>query len=162
MLSQLQMKYLNRKQKLDQNIFTLLLFGLFLKWQKSQLDEMSKDKFDLEKKEMFWNLNKHGRRKKSRNLPAEVVVVIFKRITVNFSNLILVFLFATCCIKVGDNEEIYHPSCLLSNKIHQKVFEKGHLIEKCLALIRCQTAKERGRRNSRSKNNKRKKKDRFY
>jgi hypothetical protein len=55
------MKYLNRKQKLDQNIFTLLLFGLFLKWQKSQLDEMSKDKFDLEKKEMFWNLNKHGR-----------------------------------------------------------------------------------------------------
>jgi len=39
----------------------LLLFGLFLKWQKSQLDEMSKDKFDLEKKEMFWNLNKHGR-----------------------------------------------------------------------------------------------------
>jgi hypothetical protein len=55
------MKYLNRKQKLDQNIFTLLLFGLFLKWQKSQLDEMSKDKFDPGKKEMFWNLNKHGR-----------------------------------------------------------------------------------------------------
>jgi hypothetical protein len=89
---------------------------------------------------------------RSRNLPADAVVVILARRKVNFSNLILAFLFVTSCIKVGENEEISQERSYLNQKRIQIEKIKQVLSQKCLALIRCQNGGKRPHENNRRRN----------
>ncbi len=57
----------------------------------------------------------------------------------NFLNLLLVFLIATSCIKVGENEENGHHRSSLRRKIYQKECKSSLIIEKCFAYIERQS-----------------------
>jgi hypothetical protein len=81
--------------------------------------------------------------------------VILKQITVNLLNLILVFLFATSCIKVGEYEKIYHQRSFLKSFFGEKVPKNCHLIEKCASPIWSQLSTRNGRKRKEKKNNNR-------
>ena len=70
----------------------------------------------------------------------------------NFSNLILAFLFATSCVKVGENEESSQERTFLTQKRVQFKNIKSVLSEKCLALIRCQNGSKWKQEDNRRRN----------
>jgi hypothetical protein len=59
---------------------------------------------------------------------------------VNLLNILLVFLIATSCIKVGKNEEYGHQRSSLRRKIYQKECKTALLIEKVFGTMKQEDA----------------------
>jgi hypothetical protein len=71
---------------------------------------------------------------------------------VNLLNILLVFLIATSCIKVGENEEYGHQRSSLRRKIYQKECKTALLIEKVFVYYEARRRQSRRQNPSKSKN----------